>query len=260
MKRPLILLGFLTGFLLKSFPAWAQLLPASSVIRYGETVEGKIALAGGLVGYSIKGTAGQRVFLDGLEPDNGGLTITVTAPSGKQVLNSVAGRDGGLQTLEETGNYLVTVDGIRESTGEFKFRILDVASGPELVSGKTVNGVLAPQRQSVVYFWKGLAGQRLKFDSGLLGVLWCRGPSVNFRLRISDRFRRSGAPHRRYLCLAGGRDGFREPRFLLSVRGDCGGGCQGAIDRIWADLGRFGYGRDESIYGPSRGGPVGLPG
>ena len=74
------------------------------------------------------------------------------------------------------GDYTLTVDGVRDFTGGFAFRLLDLADAAELTPGTAVSGVLAPARQTDAYAFDASAGERYYFDrlSGAGGATYWR--------------------------------------------------------------------------------------
>ncbi|MFM6002395.1 MAG: hypothetical protein ACKPA7_03345, partial [Sphaerospermopsis kisseleviana] len=78
--------------------------------------------------YTFEGTAGQQLFYDALGGDY--LKFRFFDPTGRELFNVDSrgdrGSDGSL-TLTMSGTYKVLIDGEREATGSYGFRLLDRA-------------------------------------------------------------------------------------------------------------------------------------
>lgn len=64
----------------------------------------------------------------------------------------------------EAGEYLLTVDGTQDATGDYGFRLLDLGKGDELADGVAQEQTLDPANQTRVYRFVGGAGDRFFLD------------------------------------------------------------------------------------------------
>ncbi|MFM6006401.1 MAG: hypothetical protein ACKPA7_22020, partial [Sphaerospermopsis kisseleviana] len=94
----------------------------------GATTTGTISEQGEQDTYTFEGTTGQQLFYDALGGDY--LRFRFFDPTGRELFNVDSrgdrGSDGSL-TLTMSGTYKVLIDGEREATGSYGFRLLDKA-------------------------------------------------------------------------------------------------------------------------------------
>src|SRR5204862_7702485 len=69
--------------------------------------------------------------------------------------------DVALFTLTRSGAYTLLLKGSGETIGSFQFRLLDLASAPQITYGLAVTNILDPQIQTGLYRINGQAGQRI---------------------------------------------------------------------------------------------------
>jgi Ca2+-binding RTX toxin-like protein len=140
----------------------------------GSTISSTIGEPGEQDIYTFNGTIGQRLYFDTLDSDtvSESLFFRLISPTGVQVfsVNHVSGFVPF--TLTESGQYQLIIDdnnNFNDATGDYSFRLSDIASAPVLTIGATANtGTLAPGLETDLFQFTGTAGQILQFDS-LLG-------------------------------------------------------------------------------------------
>src|SRR5271157_5313779 len=159
-----------------SFEAIQNVDPTTS-INLGQTVSGMINNPGDEATYTFTITpaqiaAGQRIFVNGLDPYIGSLNAILTDPNGNTIYNSNAAYNEGPYSLTYPGTYTLTVysNSTSRATGNYKFAVDDVtapASSIALTSGAgtTVSGTLASGAAVNFYQLSGTAGERLYFES-----------------------------------------------------------------------------------------------
>ncbi|QLE56855.1 Ig-like domain-containing protein [Nostoc sp. TCL26-01] len=143
----------------------------TTALTLGNTVSSTISQPGETDEYTFTGTAGQRLYYDGLINNN---TSTIYAqlisPSGQQVFyNGDADSDRQLLTLTETGTYKLILDGYLDNTGDYSFRLLDASAAPTITLDTTVTNTLNPGLETDIYRINGNAGQKLRFDALISG-------------------------------------------------------------------------------------------
>jgi hypothetical protein len=145
----------------------------STALTLGNTVSSTLTDAGQIDSYTFNGSAGQRLYFDGLSAASG-LRATLVSPTGVITgINTSAGTDAGPFTLTEAGVYTLRIYGSGASTGAYSFRLLDVSSQPVLdLQGTSTSGTLNPGTRTDLYRFTGTAGQRLFFN-------WQSGPTGN---------------------------------------------------------------------------------
>src|SRR6266550_2469082 len=136
-------------------------------LTLGGTYNGTISLAGQQDAFTFTGTAGQRLYYDALDYDFDPVSVQLINPSGGIVfINGNSESDVGPFTLTETGTYTLVQKGNGDATGDYSFRLIDVAQSPAraLTFDTTVNGTNVPVTSASVYRFTGANGQRLFFD------------------------------------------------------------------------------------------------
>ncbi|WP_414529920.1 putative Ig domain-containing protein, partial [Nodularia chucula] len=165
----------------------------TTALAIGTSVSGNISTKGEKDNYTFSGTAGQRLYLDVLnpQPSVNGNRILITSPTGVNYLNYdlIYNDQNYLDpiTLKETGTYKITVDFDAAQTGIYGFNLLNMDVQTTNALFETVTGgTLAPQ-ESVLYKFNGLAGQRIYMDSLVNpgNVYWTLFNSSNQRIMDS---------------------------------------------------------------------------
>ncbi|NJR16282.1 MAG: hypothetical protein HC785_11565 [Calothrix sp. CSU_2_0] len=109
-------------------------------------------------------TVGTRVYFDG-RGSNSNIIARLINPSGVEVWSGNTASDGEPITLLETGIYRLIVDGSLDATGNYGFRLANLAtSATSLTLGSAVTGNLAAG-ETRFYSINGILGQSLKFDN-----------------------------------------------------------------------------------------------
>src|SRR6266699_1301375 len=136
-------------------------------LTLGGSYNGTISLAGQQDDFTFTGTAGQRLYYDALDYDFDAVNVQLINPSGGIVfINGNSDSDVGPFTLTEPGTYTLLQKGNGDATGDYSFRLIDVAQSPAkvLTFDTTVNGTNVPVISASVYRFTGANGQRLFFD------------------------------------------------------------------------------------------------
>jgi hypothetical protein len=140
--------------------------------------------------YTFTGTVGQRLYFDALDYDFDGISVRLQPPSGTlRYINGNSDSDVGPFTLNEGGTYSLVVDGNGQSTGDYSFRLLDLASAPSLPLGTTTSGQLDTRTETDLFVFTGTAGQRLNLDSisaSASEANWSLFNPVNVNLRSGN--------------------------------------------------------------------------
>src|SRR5262249_22242397 len=117
----------------------------STALDFGNTLSGNIARPGDQHSYIFNGTAGQRIYYDALDLDFQQIYTRLVAPSGGVVWDFLnESTDKGPIALTETGTYTLLIDGSNATTGNYRFRILDLAAAPPLALTTTTTAQLNP--------------------------------------------------------------------------------------------------------------------
>ncbi|MDJ0658213.1 MAG: Ig-like domain-containing protein [Crocosphaera sp.] len=165
-------------------------IPVTTVesLTIGETVIGDIDAPGNEDVYTFEGSAGQRLYLDGVFPDSDFFSagIAITSPSGGQIPNFFGASTGSDSfapfTLIEDGTYELTVRG-SGTTGNYSFRVLDAAEATNITVDTLVEGTLTPGDSTQLFTFEGTEDQ-LIFLNEILGSLSTSltlyGPSNQF--------------------------------------------------------------------------------
>jgi len=140
-----------------------RLAPSPYII--GETLSNAISEAGEQDTFTFTGTPGQQLLFDSLlDTDN--LQARLIAPSGDVVWEQQSlDRDRDPFTLLEAGTYTLEIDGSGEATGDYSFRLLDLAAATAIRLDEAVIDDFGPSlREAEIYRFSADAGQRLYFD------------------------------------------------------------------------------------------------
>src|SRR6266446_10595068 len=131
------------------------------------TYSGTISLPGQEDRFTFTGMAGQRLYYDALDYDFDAINVQLISPSGAiPFVNGNSDSDVGPFTLTETGTYTLLLKGSGDTTGDYRFRLIDVSLAPAsaLAFDTTINGTNVPVTSASVYRFTGTNGQRLFFD------------------------------------------------------------------------------------------------
>jgi hypothetical protein len=143
----------------------------SQPLTFGETVQGEIVGPGDIQEYAFTGTVGQRLLYDALYVDNGdwwskSVNVRLITPSGATLgLDGPADQDTDPFTLRESGEYRLRLSSQEGRTGEFTFRLLDLAEPSILPLDTTITGQLETGWETVVFPIQATASQRLYFPA-----------------------------------------------------------------------------------------------
>ncbi|MBI3348327.1 MAG: LamG domain-containing protein, partial [Burkholderiales bacterium] len=145
-----------------------------------DTVRGRIASPGQQVVYTINVDATRRVVFDTLSDIN--FNWSLSGPDGKLVdargfgasdSNDKSGTDGLLTNPADggrvvyelrPGTYTLTVDAPGDNTGDFAFRLIDLAAATPVSLGTPLNLTLEPGNATRALSFNVTAGDRLFFD------------------------------------------------------------------------------------------------
>lgn len=131
----------------------------------GATINGVVEQPGQVRTYDFDIANDTRVFFDTLT-NRSGLYWTLSGPSGTLANTVSFASDGYYLYYLVPGRYTVTVSGNgASSTGDFSFRILDLAAGTVIAPLATINGTNSPARSAAIYRFTASAGDRLFMDT-----------------------------------------------------------------------------------------------
>ncbi|MFM6116760.1 MAG: Ig-like domain-containing protein [Sphaerospermopsis kisseleviana] len=145
----------------------------TTTLTLGNTVTSTISQPGEIKEYTFNGTAGQRLYYDGLINNNTSTIYShLISPSGQTVFSlGDADSDRSPFTLTETGTYKLIIDGYLDNTGDYSFRLIDASAATNLALNTQVAGTLDPGLETAIYRINGTAGQKLRFDSLITGFV-----------------------------------------------------------------------------------------
>ena len=149
---------------------------ANAVYNVGDVASGTIANPGDQATYTFAGSAGQRLFFNGLS-GGGSIDFYLNDPDGGFVTYGYLGSNSGPFTLMRAGTYTATIYGAGRGTGHFAFQLFDLASAPSVGFGGSVSGTLVSNASANLYQFNGTAGQRIDFENqsesnGYYGYYW----------------------------------------------------------------------------------------
>jgi RHS repeat-associated protein len=132
-------------------------------LTVGSTYTTSIGVMGEQDMYTFTGSVGQRMFFDSLTGIDA-LGVKIYSPSGAVIYNRKTIEQQEPFTLYEAGTYRVVFDGEGRSTGNYSFRLLDLAFSTNLTLNTNTSSSLYPASQAQLYKFTGTKGQQLYFD------------------------------------------------------------------------------------------------
>jgi len=157
-----------------------RVVDISDSLTLGQAVSGSFGTPGQRASYRFTLAEARQLLFDGLSPNNANPDIywTLTGPRGTEISNR---RFYGSESYElgtasplldlVAGDYTLTLDPQGDQTGEFSFRMLDVAAATAFASNSVVSGQLDPANETDVYTFNATAGTRYAIDrQNLSGV------------------------------------------------------------------------------------------
>jgi large repetitive protein len=112
--------------------------------------------------YTFTGKTGQHLFLDALVGNNN-IHAKLIAPNGVQLFDNTLNIDFGSILLSDSGIYRLDIDANGATTGNYSFRLSDLAATPVLSNSTTTSGSLTPGNSVNLYQYSGKSGQTLNF-------------------------------------------------------------------------------------------------
>jgi hypothetical protein len=141
---------------------------AGTPLTLGSIIDGAIATPGEQQRYTFTLARPSRLYFDSLTND-AHLNWTLEGPAGTAVSDRAFSSDGLVPPAYlalglATGNYVLTVAGLGNNTGAYRFRLLDLAQATPLALGKPVDDVLDPADSTNAYRFDARASDRLFLD------------------------------------------------------------------------------------------------
>ncbi len=179
----LVVDGYFTdsGLIDYSFVVRAVTIPAPQTLTLGTTYSQSIAVAGQFHQYQFAVNTETYVLFDTLASAG---DINWSLQGATNLVNSrPLSLDRGGEVLKlRPGNYTLTIDGVGEQTGNFSFRLFDLASAPPITPGTPVSESLSPSNQTDLFKFNGTAGTSYYLDTRIAGS----HPFVNAQWRLID--------------------------------------------------------------------------
>ena len=102
--------------------------------------------------FTFTGSAGQRLFYDALDADFDAIYVYLYDPAGNNyAIAHNSDSDVGPFTLPLSGTYTLLIKGSGNYTGDYSFRLLDLAAAPAITYGLNVTNQINPQVQAQLY-------------------------------------------------------------------------------------------------------------
>ena len=140
---------------------------SSSSLSLGSTINASIGRVGEQDVYRFSGSVGQKLYFDAINGSSD-ITAKLVSPSGLQVWSGDTSNDSLPITLLEAGTYSLTFDGNADTTGNYSFRLNNLATTSSYVENLSFNSLRSGSiyaNQTRLYKFNGQAGERLNFDS-----------------------------------------------------------------------------------------------
>ncbi|MFN7678906.1 MAG: hypothetical protein ACK5QW_09995, partial [Cyanobacteriota bacterium] len=159
-------------------------------------IRGRISEAGEQDSYSFTGTPGQQLFLDSFAGD--GLRFRFFDPTGREIFNMDSRNDRGPNDgliLTMAGTYLLTLDGERDSIGDYGFRLFERSAATVVDLDREFAGSFDQGGMGAASYRFSLNQRSYLYIDGLLGNYdnaWTLyGPTGNYILSRYFDARRS---------------------------------------------------------------------
>ncbi len=146
-----------------------RVVDASAALSLGSRIDAAIAHAGQRQSYTFSVTDSTRVVFDALSGDSR-FDWTLAGPSGTLVerrsfANSDSAERADAVAIDlTTGDYTLTVDASDATTGDFAFRLLDVAAARSIAYGEEVSSSLQAGNETHAFNFTASRGDELLFD------------------------------------------------------------------------------------------------
>jgi hypothetical protein len=133
-------------------------------------IQGTIDVPGETDSYVFTVDQPKKVYFDSQTP-NPGLTWSLSGPDGAKVTDrSLASSDSAGAGATSpilglvSGDYTLSVSGMADVTGAYKFRLMDLANATPIQPAADISGQLAPGSATNLYSFTGTAGDHLFLD------------------------------------------------------------------------------------------------
>ncbi|MGB3802622.1 MAG: LamG-like jellyroll fold domain-containing protein, partial [Sphingopyxis granuli] len=140
-----------------------------AALTVGATTQGTVPLPGDRMRYSFSLAQDALLLFDSLT-GNGNFRWSLTGPQGTTIQDrTFANSDSQSRTdatpfLAAAGDYVLTVWANNDVTGDYAFRLLDLASASAIALDTVIDGLLEPANSTGLYNFVGEAGDKLFFD------------------------------------------------------------------------------------------------
>ena len=144
----------------------------AATLVLGEQVQSAIAHAGQRDLYTFTLSDTTRVYFDNATtsvPIRWSLSGPTGAVISNRLLYTSDSIDGTSIFALAPGSYTLTIDADGATTGDYSFRLLDLAHATDFVPGEQVSGTLTPARETDVYRFDAEAGERFYFEGTISG-------------------------------------------------------------------------------------------
>lgn len=130
-----------------------------ATVGLGQILSGTVSAANPVTS-TFNASAGTLIYFDSQDRTASGVTVEFKDPTNAQFQNIGAASDAGPFLLGKTGTYSVIVHG----NGNYRFRIIDLSTAPNLVFGSEIQASLDPAFRTDVYQFTATPGKRLLYD------------------------------------------------------------------------------------------------
>ncbi|MCP4925155.1 MAG: hypothetical protein GY916_04335, partial [Gammaproteobacteria bacterium] len=136
-----------------------------SSISVASLVSGEIEHAGQQDNLSFSLTEPMQLYFDS-QTSRSDIRWMLTGPAGTEVpLSAFNLADWSKPILDlPAGDYTITVNGLRDATGSYAFRLIDLSQAVELTPDTPVSGQLDPASETDVYYFDAVVGDKFFFD------------------------------------------------------------------------------------------------
>lgn len=159
---------------------------ADLTLAVNDRVDGTLDAVGAAHAYGFTLTGTQRLMFDALSAQRSDVSWTLIGPRGTEVaarrfnVSDSYNINGDTVLTLPPGDYTLIVDGIGTATGDYAFRLFDLATATAIAYDQTVAVTLNPSSATAAYRFSGTGGERVELTA----------PTISASFRLLDPFGR----------------------------------------------------------------------
>lgn len=131
-------------------------------LTVGETIEGTLEAVGAAHAYAFTLDEATTLLFDSLSTDRSDITWSLIGPRGIEVSGRGFNNTNAVPTVQvPAGAYTLVVDGVGTATGDYAFRMIDLATAPLVAFGDMIDVTLSPGSASAIFAFDAARGDQI---------------------------------------------------------------------------------------------------